>query len=476
MAVHDGRRDSVGRGVTVLQVLVLLMVVAAWWSPALGFYFSQDDFPLLATSHPGWVHPSALFLIGSPREYRPLSQHVFFFLNQLVFGLDPRGHHAATLAVHLASAVLVGMLARRWIARWALLPAGAAFALHPVHFFEVSWVSGVSPGACVLFMLLTLASLDSYLVRGQGWKLVAALAAAAAALLSKEDAVMLPALVTVLALARPARGRGLRIAAVVAPFWLLAACYLALRFSLLGLGLPSTGVYRFGVEPRLLLAKTLLYSHWLLLSWPFVVALAGASVVAVATGRANSWRPSARGASLLLLAAPLSVLPTMLVPSAAGHYLSFASAVLALVLAGLVRWTAPGGWRFGVATALALALLAPSWQQRGGLLASRDMSVPLPAKAALCREWVEGLRAGRELAKPGCNVVLRDAPLQDWERQWLSFLPAVAWDRPLGPERVRIVLAGDPEPTRRAAECSATWSLTAAGARYVMSEASTIEP
>lgn len=453
---------------------MLLVAAIAWWSPALGFYFSQDDFPLLATSHPGWVGAHTLFLTGSPREYRPLSQHVFFWLNQLAFGLDPRGHHAAVLAVHLANAVLVGVLARRWIGRWALLPAGLAFALHPVHFFEVSWVSGVSQSLCVLFTLLALVSFDSFSLRARGWLLAAALAATASALLSKEDGVMLPVLVTALAFAQPARARWRRMATVLVPFWLMAAGYLTLRLGILGFGLPSTGVYHFGLEPRLLVAKALRYTHWLLISWPFAVTLVAACVVAVATRRGTTWRPSTRAVSLLLLCAPLSLFPTFLVPSSAGHYLSLASAVLAVAIAGLVRLTAPGWWRVAVASALAVAFLASSWQERSRLLASQDMSVPIPAKAALCRAWVEELRADRGLAKPGCDVVLRDAPLQDWERAWLAFLPMIAWDRPMPLERVHIVLAGDPAPTLPTGGCSATWSLTFGGARYLAPEPSPV--
>lgn len=449
------------------HLLVLVAVAVAWWSPALGFYFSQDDFPLLATSHPGWVSARTLLLSGSPREYRPLSQHVYFWVNQLLFGLDPRGHHAATLAVHLANAMLVGVLARRWIARWALVPAGLLFALHPVHFFEASWVSGVNQSACVFFILLALWSLDSFLVRPRKWLLAASLLAAASALLSKEDAVMLPVLATGLALARCGRTGWRSLASVLAPFWLLVPAFIAWRFGVLGYGLPSSGVYRFSLEARLLATKALQYTHWLLISWPFAMALAGALAVAFVVRRAADWRPPVEAAALLLLSAPLSVAPTLLVPSSASHYLSFASAVLAVATVGLVRWLPRRGWRPVVASLLAVTFLASAWRERDRLLASRNMSVPIPAKAALCRRWVEALQGERRLAKSGCDVVLRDVSLERWEWAWLSFLPMIAWDTPLALERVHVVFAGDPEPPGSTGGCSVAWSLTRTGARRV---------
>ena len=466
MASPGGHSEVLRRALLAGQILVVVVVATAWWSPALGFYFSQDDFPLLLTSHPGLVSPRSLLLTGAPNEYRPLTQHVFFWLNQVLFGLDPRGHHAATLVVHLGNAVLVGLLARRWVASWAMMPAGLAFALHPVHFFEATWVSGINQSGCVLFMLASLLAFDGYLRSGRGWRLASALGAGGAALLCKEDAVMLPVLVTGLALVRRPRLPAARTAWAVGGFWALLGAYLALRFGVVGLHVPSAGPYRFGLDRSLLASKASLYTRWLMLSWPFAITLGGLFLVAIFACRESDWHPSPAAAIALLAAVPVSVAPTLLVPSSAGHYLSVASGVLALAMAGVVRCV-PARWGQALAfAALALAFGVGSLQERNRLLASRDLSVPIPEKAGLCRTWVEGLRATGAAAKLGCAVVLRDAPLQDWERGWLAFLPMVAWQRPLPLSGVRVLLAGEATPAAPVKGCVGTWSLTADGVSF----------
>jgi hypothetical protein len=78
--------------------------------------------------------------------YRPLVWLVFW-AQAHVFGLDPRGYHAVSLALHLLNAGLLGALAMRLpIARpWQpSVLAAAIVALHPAPFEAVVWISAQS--------------------------------------------------------------------------------------------------------------------------------------------------------------------------------------------------------------------------------------------------------------------------------------------------------------------------------------------
>ena len=205
--------------------------------------------------------------MGNPLAYRPLTQHFYFYFNQLLFDLDPTGHHLSNLLVHLVNGLLVFWLARRWISPGSAWIAAALFWFHPAHFYEVFWVSGISQSGfvfCLLSVLYCWSRKDEDRW-GRYWRL-GAWVAAAAAFLSKEDAVMLPAIVTVFSwlfgLARPFFRK--QTCFELVPFWVLLSAYLGLRFWILGFGLPEgVGTYEFGLSLNLMASKILTYLQWM---------------------------------------------------------------------------------------------------------------------------------------------------------------------------------------------------------------------
>lgn len=181
--------------------------------------------------------------------YRPVFS-AWFLLNHKLFGFEPAGWHATTLIVHVVATVLV------WNVIVAMsgdrLLAGIAaviFAIHPIHIESVAWVSGVSDPLLCVFVL---ASFLCFLSRGNAFRhsnaagpalTVAALALYLMALLTKETAVMFPAVIffyVLLTAGSPYPGaRGLilrsRKAAIEAlPFAALALLYLYFRTEVLG--------------------------------------------------------------------------------------------------------------------------------------------------------------------------------------------------------------------------------------------------
>jgi tetratricopeptide (TPR) repeat protein len=132
--------------------------------------------------------------------YRPMMT-LGYLLCYKVFGLKAYGFHLVSLVLHVLVVCLVFVLAERLTGdRVCAFVAGALFALHPVHVESVAWIAAVTDIELTFFYLLTfifflaLARPGGRLSRPG---LAAMLGAFVLALLSKEQAMTLPALATV---------------------------------------------------------------------------------------------------------------------------------------------------------------------------------------------------------------------------------------------------------------------------------------
>jgi len=129
--------------------------------------------------------------------YRPLFL-LWLRFNYVLFGTNPWGWHLTTVLAHLGATLCVFFLARRLLADWvAALYASLIFGLHPIHIEGAAWVSGVpEPLLAVLIIPSYLCFLRSQekTVRSGAW-LIASLGLYSLAMLMKETAVILPALI-----------------------------------------------------------------------------------------------------------------------------------------------------------------------------------------------------------------------------------------------------------------------------------------
>jgi len=155
--------------------------------------------------------------------YRPLPLATFA-LDWVIGRGSPALFHAANLVWHAGAAVIVAALARRWADTTAALAAGLIFAVHPVHVEAVANVVGLgelmaAAGVCL--------AVYAAVVRQNVWASGAALVLG---LLSKENAVVAPALIAwawiIEAAPRPARRQ---MAAFVVSWVVIAGAYLAVR-------------------------------------------------------------------------------------------------------------------------------------------------------------------------------------------------------------------------------------------------------
>jgi tetratricopeptide (TPR) repeat protein len=175
------------------------MLAGLWaYAPAMRAPFLFDDNYLpfaLPTAHAplkAWV-----------RGVRPLLMFTYW-LNQRLSGDDTFSYHAFNLLVHVMASGLIFLIVRRLLEwsgsrkeRRSLLAglAAAIFLLHPVQTEAVAYLAGRSDA---LSTMLVLAAFAVFLYRRQravSWGAMVALCAIfGAALLSKEQAVVLPAL------------------------------------------------------------------------------------------------------------------------------------------------------------------------------------------------------------------------------------------------------------------------------------------
>jgi len=158
--------------------------------------------------------------------YRPLQNILYFFIFQ-IWGEHPFGFHLLNLSIHAANACLAYRLALRLgFDPRASLFAILIWALHPLHTEAVTYMSGTADPLFVLFCLWGLNVLFPQPTLCRIWCCVPIFILG---LLSKETAVVFPALVVVsLYLTSEARLKP-KSYLITWPLWVIAVLYLLWR-------------------------------------------------------------------------------------------------------------------------------------------------------------------------------------------------------------------------------------------------------
>jgi len=160
--------------------------------------------------------------------YRPLATFSYL-VDYTLWGLNPRGYHAAGILYHILAAAalfcLVGLIFRDELL--AFLTA-LLYVVHPVHTETVAYVSGRPDSLCALLIFLAFIMYLKFLAKGRPLRFVLMAASFAGALLSRESSVVLPLLLLAYHLAFRVRLRPLPFL----PILLLAATYVLARWRL----------------------------------------------------------------------------------------------------------------------------------------------------------------------------------------------------------------------------------------------------
>ncbi|MEM7410007.1 MAG: hypothetical protein AAF430_07235 [Myxococcota bacterium] len=216
-----------------IACLVLAVLTLAVYGQALGFEFVRFDDPRYVTENPqvqaGLTADSVrwAFTTFHKSNWHPLTW-LSHMLDVELFGLDPSGHHATSVLLHLLNAWLVFFALRALTGDLApSFGVAAVFAVHPLHVESVAWIAERKDVLSSTFGLLALWAYAGYAWEDRRRLWWVSLGCFALSLLAKPMWVTLPCVFLLLdrwPLARLGSWReGLVRALEKLPFFLLSA-------------------------------------------------------------------------------------------------------------------------------------------------------------------------------------------------------------------------------------------------------------
>jgi tetratricopeptide (TPR) repeat protein len=212
--------------------------------------------------------------VHASNYYRPMMT-LGYLVCYKVFGLKAYGFHLASLVLHALVVCLVFALAERLTGdRVCAFVAGAFFALHPAHTESVAWIAAVNDIELTFFYLLTFMFFLALARPGGRLSkpgLAAMLGAFILALLSKEQAMTLPALATVYEHFYREDRSETTLSQKLARYgvlWLLGVAYVLYRVHFLGALAPHENLPQLTRKQIILSAITLVGRYVGKLLWP----------------------------------------------------------------------------------------------------------------------------------------------------------------------------------------------------------------
>src|SRR3990172_2866753 len=183
----------------VLSATLLLVVTIGTFYPVLFNGFVYDDhFQLVANPYVKDLrYVRTLFATDvwhfSPatrsNNYRPLHMLAYLVLYKC-FGLNPFVFHLTNLFLHLCCVFLIWRIAQQYLEETPAFLSALLFGTHPVHVEPIAWIGGTPDLLHGVFLL------SAFLLYLRGAVLVS-LIPFAAALWSKEPALVFPAVVVI---------------------------------------------------------------------------------------------------------------------------------------------------------------------------------------------------------------------------------------------------------------------------------------
>jgi tetratricopeptide (TPR) repeat protein len=225
--------------------LVLACLVFAVFSNTLmnGFVFDdtsmiEDNVAIRDPKYARVYFMSPFFSVGRPVQgpvlhdyYRPMV-FVSYLADYSLHGLSPKAWHATNILLHMAAVLLVyALLIKLKLSLEAALAAAALFAVHPTVADSVAGVSGRSDPLCAIFFL---GSLVCYISARQSTSARGLIALTfscilfAGAVLTKENAIALPLVLTAYEILRPDGMERMKVRFLI-PFALIAVAYAVWR-------------------------------------------------------------------------------------------------------------------------------------------------------------------------------------------------------------------------------------------------------
>lgn len=191
---------------TMISVIFIVILGSVVYCNSLNYKFIWDDYHLIKNNIfiKNWSHFPKIFtsdiVSGAARKsgfYRPI-QMLTYMMDYSIWRLNERGYHITNVLLHVFAALivywLIYMLCRD---RITAVLSGALFLVHPIHTEAVTYISGRADSLAAIFILLTFILYIKQL-KLQDIRLYSLMILSyIAALLSKENSLILPALIMV---------------------------------------------------------------------------------------------------------------------------------------------------------------------------------------------------------------------------------------------------------------------------------------
>lgn len=208
---------------------------------------------------------------GVDAFYRPV-QGLFYLVIYSLFGESLFGFHFLNVFLHALNAILVFSLGLKLkFDSRASFFAALLWAVHPIHTEAVTYMSATADPSYALFVMLgILVGLPDF----TGWRRIGSLACFVLGLMSKESAIVMPALVCVCLWLTSENARWKwRSYVRTWPFWVLAALYFIARRTILDFNhtfdfYQKPNVYTENIAYRIFTALATLPEYKKLLLWP----------------------------------------------------------------------------------------------------------------------------------------------------------------------------------------------------------------
>ncbi len=251
-----------------LDIAIVSIVAAAIYANSLGHGFVVDDLhqvvdnPRITSlaSLPAIFSEGVWDFEGRQSSYYRPGMYALYALVHSGFGLSATAFHAANVFLHVVCSVLVLLFVGRFVEKGAALFAALLFAVHPIHTEPVNWVAGAADLGAAMFALASVVLHTGKAGESASSRGLAG-AAFLAAMLFKEPAVVLPAVLFVHDLLfRPSREPRVW-AGRAAPCAAALAVYFALRVPALGGAAPVAAVEGLGPAEWAASALALLLSY-----------------------------------------------------------------------------------------------------------------------------------------------------------------------------------------------------------------------
>jgi tetratricopeptide (TPR) repeat protein len=151
-----------------LVCLALALVTATVFSQVIHCDFVDYDDPDYVSENPEVSAGLTLhgivwaFTHTFASNWHPLTW-ISHMVDSQLFGLNPGGHHAVNLVIHITSTLLLFLVLHQMTGRlWRSAIVAGLFALHPLHVESVAWISERKDMLSTFFLLLTVWSYARY--------------------------------------------------------------------------------------------------------------------------------------------------------------------------------------------------------------------------------------------------------------------------------------------------------------------------